>query len=327
MKCKLFLLPVACSLIVCLVGVVSVFGQVGKATTDTSPQQITSKNGLPMVLVPAGEFRMGSSVNEAKWIWQKIGEISTASMRKQQKEIEKHGPSRPRYIIIPFKFLKNDAFDDESPRRTVYLESFYIDPHEVTNALYGKFVEATGHREPKYWNDSGRNQPNQPVIGVSWHDAVAYATWAGKRLPTEVEWEYAARGGLVGKRYPWGDEALDETKVQRHGQNAASVGSYAPNGYGLFDMAGSVLEWCLDEYQAGAYQSDFQPKRPKSNPFVGGHVESVVKEYKSVETERVLRGGSWSNEFYHLRVAARDGTEPTTMTFLIGLRLPRGSRI
>lgn len=287
----------------------------GRADGERLLYSLTGDDSMGMVLIPSGEFQMGSSADEIKQIRKEKKDIRDRLRRERQRRAEEHGLKFSIHTSVPAT-----NFDDEIPRHTVYLDAFYIDKHEVTNAQYRKFVEATGHREPKYWNEPKRNQPNQPVIGVSWHDAVAYAIWAGKRLPTEVEWEYAARGGLVGKRYPWGDEALDETKVQRYGQNVAPVGSYAPNGYGLFDMAGSVLEWCLDEYQAGAYQSDFQPKRPKSNPFVGGDVESVVKNYKSVETERVWRGGTWDSYFFYLRVTNRNAEEPAAMTFLIGFR-------
>ena len=293
------------------------------ASDDQLSCTITGNDGAQMVLIPSGEFQMGSSADEVKQIWTKIKEIRARIKRERYERAKAHGMEFP----MPAMSLRlyNAAFDDEIPRHTVYLDAFYIDTYEVTNAQYRKFLEETGHREPKYWNEPERNQPNQPVVGVSWHDAMAYAVWAGKRLPTEAEWEYAARGGLVGKRYPWGDQAPDETKMQRRGDYAAPVGGYAPNGYGLFDMAGSVLEWCLDEYQANAYQSNFRPIRSKNNPFVGGDVELVVRNHKSVQTERVWRGGTWDHMFWHLRVANRNAEEPTAMTFLIGFRCARSA--
>jgi formylglycine-generating enzyme required for sulfatase activity len=174
--------------------------------------------------------------------------------------------------------------------------SFYMDMYEVTNAQYRKFVRATGHREPQYWHNSEYNQPNQPVIGVSWHDATAYAKWAGKRLPSEAEWEYAARGGLAGQRYVWGDETPTAERAN-YGSNVGkptAVGSYPANGYGLYDMAGNVGEWCQDWYNSD-------------------------RKY------RVLRGGFWGYDAGLLRVAARDGSFPDSRRFGDGFRCVSGS--
>jgi sulfatase modifying factor 1 len=211
--------------------------------------QITGKDGAPMVLIPAGDFQMGS----------------------------------------------NDS-DDEKPVHTVYLDAFYIDIYEVTNAQYKKFMDATKYKEPNYWNDSKFNAPNHPVVGVRWNDAVAYTKWAGKRLPTEAEWEKAARGGLVGKKYPWGDNLThDDANYSGTGGkdkwvNTSPVGSFAPNGYGLYDMAGNVWEWCADWYDSKYYASS-----PKSNP-----------KGPSSGERAVLRGGSWYFSFdSYLRVADR----------------------
>lgn len=296
------------------------------AVADKPLRTITGNDGAEMVFIPSGEFQMASSADEIKQMWNEIRE----SMHRSSRAYYEKFKDSKFFLPWPGRSWRSrlyGSFDDEIPRHTVYLDAFYIDKYEVTNAKYRKFIEATGHREPKYWNEPKRNQPNQPVIGISWHDAMAYATWAGKRLPTEAEWECAARGGLDCKRYPWGDSEPNEIKVQRHGRDAVPVGSHAPNGYGLFDMAGSVWEWCLDEYQANAFQPDFRPIRPKINPFVGGDIESVVENYTSVETERVLRGGSWQNAYYHQRVAGRGGSHPTFGTFLKGFRCARSATL
>ena len=168
-------------------------------------------------------------------------------------------------------------------------------------------MQATGHRKPKYWSYSRLNQPNQPVVGVSWVDAVAYARWAGKRLPTEAEWEKAARGGLSGRKYPWGD-TIDSSKA-RYGQDwstgkPTSVGSYSANGYGLYDMAGNVWEWCSDWYGSDYYSSS--PSRNPQGPSSGIY--------------RVLRGGSWYSIPSALRAANRNNNNPTNTNNNNGFR-------
>ena len=198
---------------------------------------------------------------------------------------------------------------DEQPVHTVYVDAFYMDEYEVTNAQYRKFMSATGHREPRYWDDSDYNQPNQPVVGVDWNDAVAYARWAGRRLPTEAEWEYAARGGLSGRKYPWGDPI--STSQANYGSNVGKpvpVGSYSANGYGLYDMAGNVYEWCSDWYDEDYYSSS--PSRNPQGPSSGSY--------------RVLRGGSWFNLPYHLRVAYRNNYIPASAYDTYGFRCVSG---
>ena len=146
------------------------------------------------------------------------------------------------------------------------LKPFYISVTEITNAQYGRFLKATGHPAPLYWEDKNLNGPNQPVVGVTWHDAAAFCRWLTKvtgvphELPTEDQWEAAARGGLVGQPYPWGDQAPDAGGVfranfrndrspeRRVSASPRPVGSFPANGYGLFDMAGNVSEWCQDRY-------------------------------------------------------------------------------
>ncbi|MCZ6680191.1 MAG: SUMF1/EgtB/PvdO family nonheme iron enzyme [Candidatus Poribacteria bacterium] len=151
---------------------------------------------------------------------------------------------------------------------------------------------------------------------VSWHDAAAYAQWAGKRLPTEAEWEKAARGGLVGKRYPWGDE-IDSPKAN-YGFNVGRttpVGNYPSNGYGLYDMAGNVWEWCMDEYRSGFYANS-----PRKNPIAGGLIAFANNNFTTVKTIRVLRGGSWGDDPYVLRVADRLVYGPSLAFNVFGFR-------
>ena len=176
------------------------------------------------------------------------------------------------------------------------ISSFYMDKYEVTNAQYREFIQATGHREPIYWDNSKYNQSNQPVVGVSWNDAVAYAKWSGKRIPTEKEWEWAARGGLIDKKYPWGDQQPNSSRANYYGANIGkpiAVGSYPANGYGLHDMAGNVLEWCQDWYDRDQY-------------------------YK------VLRGGSWADISPILRVADRNNRNPLNRGIYHGFRCVSG---
>lgn len=189
---------------------------------------------------------------------------------------------------------------DEFPVHEVFIDAFYIDIHEVTNAKYQQFVLETGYTLPSLWHDPNFNKPDMPVVNVRWIDAMAYAKWANKRLPTEAEWEYAARGGLVGKNYPSGDTI--SRKDANYGgvagndvwKRTAPVGRFAPNGFGLYDMVGNVWEWCFDEYNA-----DFYSVSPPENPRFGR--DSVPDN----ENFRILRGGGWGGSVDDLRVSDR----------------------
>ena len=245
-------------------------------------------------------------------------------------------PSDANMIFIPastFEMGSNDkdAEDDEKPRHTVYLDAFHIDRYEVTNAHYKKFVDANPEwqkdRIPekyhdgdylKHWN--GNNYPpgkdNHPVVYVSWYAAMAYAEWNGKRLPTEAEWEKAARGDRFGREYAWGD-SLDPDRAN-YGENIGDttpVGTYDMNGYGLYDMTGNVWEWCLDEYDANFYAIS-----PGHSPLAGGTLNNIVSHFTNVKSVRVLRGGSWISNAQFVRVSDRTRFRPQITNNARGFR-------
>jgi len=249
---------------------------------------------------------------------------------------------RRQMVLIPageFRMGSNNGDDDEKPVHTVYLDDYYIDAYEVTNAQFKKFLEANsrwrkdrinskyhGGDYLKYWN--GMNYPSgkadHPVAYVSWYAAAAYAQWAGKRLPTEAQWEKAARGGLAGKKYPWGD-AISHDNANYSGtggrdrwDSTSPVGSFPANGYGLYDMAGNVWEWCADEKYTGYYS-----RSPKNNPKGPGTVITFRNDdFTNVKSVRVLRGGSWFSRTIpsFLRCASRICYRPTRTDSNVGFR-------
>jgi sulfatase modifying factor 1 len=206
---------------------------------------------------------------------------------------------------------------DHSPVHAVHVNSFYMDRCEVTNEEYLAFCESTGHRLPAFWGKetfrSGPGFPTHPAVGVSWYDAVLYAAWRGARLPTEAEWEYAARGGLEGKDYPNGDTLAPEDGnwVKSGKGGPVLVGSYPPNGYGLHDMLGNVVEWVSDCYDPGYCElspgdSPRGPKPPRNRP------EAVLF--------RVIRGGGWHSGPYCSRVYYRNALPANWLDFAVGFR-------
>ncbi|MHC4533474.1 MAG: SUMF1/EgtB/PvdO family nonheme iron enzyme [Planctomycetota bacterium] len=217
-----------------------------------------------------------------------------------------------------FQMGSNDGRNDEKPVHTVSVDEFFMDVYPVTNAQYYMFTEGTGYPAPQYWNAKNFNQSNQPVVGVTWFDAMAYAEWSGKRLPTEAEWEKAVRGGLVGKKYPWGNEKPDDKRANFNENvgKTTPVGNYPANSYGLYDMAGNVWEWCLDEYQKNFYKDS-----PKNNPLAGAsNLSELLEDYKNVAPPRVLRGGSWNYNPFDLRVAVRDRFGRGYGSYYLGFR-------
>jgi formylglycine-generating enzyme required for sulfatase activity/predicted RNA-binding Zn-ribbon protein involved in translation (DUF1610 family) len=223
----------------------------------------------------------------------------------------------------PYELINQNAREEETPQRDVYLDAYYIDKYEVTNALYWEFLEylkKTGDHSkcypgepkdkdhtPEKWNeDRYFDHPDYPVVRVDWYDAYAFAGWAGKRLPTEAEWEKASRG-TDGRRFPWGD-VFSATRVNWGAGGSLSVGSYESGNsvYGCHDMAGGVLEWCNDWFDRHYYK-----RAPNTNP----------QGPETPTGQRVMRGGSlFANSAYLLRCSKRSMGRPDERNKAVGLR-------
>jgi formylglycine-generating enzyme len=244
-------------------------GSVTTKPVAPPPTETTGKDGAPMVLVPAGEFTMGSD--------------------------------------------KGD--DDESPVHRAYVDTFYLDKFEVTNGRFARFVDAIQSEPP--WGFSDKDTPvthaDRPVRWVSWMDAMGYCLWAGKRLPTEAEWEKAARG-IDGRVYPWGNDLPTPAHAvfglkEGGGDTVSPVGNRdkGKSPYGAHDMAGNLYEWVTDWY-AEDYYTNFA-KNTAINP--RGPGEGTVK---------VQRGGSYINNSYRLRSTFRTKGGPTEQDPNVGFR-------
>ena len=237
----------------------------------------TSKDNAVMVYVPAGEFLMGSSDEDIEHFKQEL-----------------------------FPLRDSARYDNERPQRTVYVDAFYIDKFEVTNQQYKQFLSETGYKPEHYLDRPPYNTPNFPAVVLKWEDAVAYTVWAGKRLPTEAEWEKAARG-TDGRHWPWGDE-WDDTKLSgndgrghRDGyKETAPIGQF-PQGaspYGAHDMAGNLWEWVADWYDPNYYRNSPTNVNPTGPESGDGHV---------------LKGGGWAENHDFTRCASRLGGEPGSL--------------
>ena len=260
--------------------------------------------------------------------------LKTNSQGYEEYRWEKDGSTVIKIPAGTFTMGSNDG-DDEKPVHLVYLDEYYIDKHEVTNRQYKQFCDATGRSNPSDPDFLGMtnyftNFPDYPVVNVSWDDATAYCRWAGKRLPTEAEWEKAARG-TDSRKYPWGNSApgssrngnfADESAKRRYADwtiingyddgyvNTAPVGTF-PSGaspYGCLDMAGNVWEWSSDWYS-----NDYYGQSASNNP-----------SGPSSGSARVFRGGSWGGNARYMRCAGRYRHEPSARYDGLGFRCAGG---
>ncbi|MBI4636739.1 MAG: SUMF1/EgtB/PvdO family nonheme iron enzyme [Candidatus Rokubacteria bacterium] len=190
----------------------------------------------------------------------------------------------------------------ERPRHRVWVDAFRIARTPVTNAEFAEYLAATGVPPPRFWGRPGFSSPRQPVVGLSWDEAVAVAAWFGARLPTEAEWERAARGGLEAARYPWG-EARPDGLFDR----PPEVGGTPPNPWGLTDLSGVCHEWCADWFDPAYYAGS--PRRNPAGPPSGAR--------------RVSRGGAWRHADPWSPVAHRSSLPPHLRYSDYGARLAR----
>lgn len=260
-------------------------------TTESAYANIPIHEG--MALIPGGTFEMGIS-------------------EKDIEELAMMGRDVPHMNNA----LAERWFSDEMPRHTVQIDPFYLDKYEVSNAQFSKFIEEAAYDAEGNWQKYfDQDRLDHPVVNVTWNDAQAYAKWAGKRLPSESEWEYAAKGDKNVKWFSWGD-SVDATRAnyRYNGEsffeglgrlmglrkiNTKPVGSYKSNGYGLYDLCGNVSEWCSDAYK----------------PYPG------YSKDESDFSGKVTRGGNWdSPNAVFIRVNIRGDYEDSHYSRKLGFR-------
>ena len=270
-------------------------GDFAIAEVSKAAQQVLAT--IEWISIPEGTFLMGSTSEEAKAAYE------DAKLRSSM--------------------LEQHTFDAELPQHQVYLSAYEISRYEITNAQYRVFIQATnrptprGHNGEETWRDETFNGDTQPIVGVTWFDAQAFAEWIGGSLPTEAQWERAARGTET-RIYPWGNtppKARQHANFARRYNRPMPVGQF-PKGAspdGIADLAGNVWEWCLDEYSPTAYQQN--SKGVSENP--------LNLRFRDVLRARVIRGGAWDVGRAFLRSSLRFKFYPLDSTHTIGFRVVR----
>ena len=269
------------------------------ASSVAAQGAVTPTTTANMALIPGATFEMGVEAGDIPKLMQKFG------------------------------VRRAELFQEETPKHKITVGSFYLDRTEVTNEQFKKFVDKNpawqkdripaNYHNGKYlqqWSNGNfpAGQDKYPVTFVSWYAAAAYCQTQGKRLPTEGEWEYAARGGLSGKEFPWGDEMPDKARANYSATGIGgptAVGVYPANGYGLHDMSGNVWEFLADEWS----------KYPTAN---SGNL-STTPDFLKVTTRRALRGGSFGGSPINLRVTYRDSHAPENAVEHVGFRCAMSS--
>jgi formylglycine-generating enzyme len=224
----------------------------------------------------------------------------------------------PRMAAIPegwFTMGCENGRDDERPAHRVWIDGFALGIYQVTRAEYARFLSETLRDAPPFWDDPNFQEPQQPVAGPTWFDAMAFCDWLSKitarsyRLPTEAEWERAARGGIEGQLYSWGNLPPEELPnyAARWRNGPEPVGRCAPNPYGLFNMGDNVHEWCADWYEAHYYE-----RSPEHNP-----------RGPEQGSRRASRGGAWRHHIKVSRCAARSSIPPEFKYADYGFRVAR----
>lgn len=250
---------------------------------------------------------------------------SVKEYQPEKREARNILPIQTEMRLIPaevYQIGSNQGCRDEMPRHQITLSSFACDIHPVTNEQFVRYLEAIGEEKDAHNHDiirlrdsrikksAGRysiepGYSKHPVVGVTWYGAVAYSDWVGKRLPTEAEWEVACCGGLENPLYPTGD-SIEKTQANFFSSDTTAVMSYPSNGYGLFDMAGNVYEWCHDWYDYNHYEIASQEPNSIKGPLQGVY--------------RVLRGGCWKSVREDLRCSKRHRNNPGAANATYGFR-------